>query len=236
MAKKVKIGTIKLTRKVTVTQRVQVNRKISTEYESLPQPEYTQKPLEISQQALKKLETSKKKSIRPSKLPQGVYSPNVESMYEELYQRTKPEELENQAMYDVFISHASEDKRDFVDPLVDALQNSGIRVWYDSIDLQWGKSLRQQIDNGIKRSKYAILILSKHFFAKKWPQRELDGILAKEEITGTSPLPIWHDISFEEVYEFSPTLSGIYSLSTSRYSIEEICESFKLILSKQDVE
>ena len=103
---------------------------------------------------------------------------------------------------------------------------------YDSLELQWGKSLREQIDNGIKRSKFAILVLSKNFLAKKWPKRELDGILAKEEITGATPLPIWYDISYEEVFDFSPTLSGLYSLSTDKYSIQDICKSFKLILEK----
>ncbi len=74
-------------------------------------------------------------------------------------------------MYDVFISHASEDKKDFVAPLVEALQDAGIRVWYDTLEIEWGKSLREQIDNGIKHSKSAILVLSKNFFAKRWPQR-----------------------------------------------------------------
>jgi hypothetical protein len=135
-------------------------------------------------------------------------------------------------MYDVFISHASEDKQDFVDPLVARLQDAGIRVWYDALEMQWGKSLREQIDNGIKRSKFAILVLSKHFFAKKWPQRELDGILAKEGITGSTPLPIWHNITQEELYEFSPTLSGLFAYTTSKYSVDDICKSLELILEK----
>ncbi len=84
--------------------------------------------------------------------------------------------------------------------------------------MQWRKSLREQIDNGIKHSKFAILVLSKNFFAKYWLQRELDGILAKQEITGATPLPIWHNISFEEVYEFSPTLSGIFSLFSAKWT------------------
>ena len=159
----------------------------------------------------------------------------MENVYEELYKRSKPEDEESTAMYDVFISHASEDKAAFVQPLVEALQDSGVRVWYDALDMQWGISLREQIDNGIKRSKYAILVFSKNFFAKKWPKRELDGILAKEEVTGTTPLPIWYNISYEDVYEFSPTLSGLYSLSTNKYSIPDICKAFRLILDKESI-
>ena len=119
-------------------------------------------------------------------------------------------------MYDVFISHASEDKKEFVAPLVEKLQDAGITVWYDALELQWGKSLREQIDNGIKRSKFAILVLSKHFFEKQWPRRELDGILAKETVSGNAPLPIWYNVTQEDVYEFSPTLSGLYAISTDK--------------------
>lgn len=224
MAKR-KIGTIKVTRKITVTQRATVQRQIQQNYHQEAQ---------AIQNSSRNIQTSIKTAL-PSKLPSGVYTPQVETLYEELHKRQRSEEASKNLMYDVFISHASEDKTGFVTPLVEELQNAGIRVWYDSLELQWGKSLREQIDNGIKRSKFAILVLSKHFFAKKWPQRELDGILAKEEITGATPLPIWYDISYEEVFDFSPTLSGLYSLSTDRYSIQDICKSLKLILEKESV-
>src|SRR5258708_9339571 len=42
---------------------------------------------------------------------------------------------------DVFVSPASEDK-DFVTPLVKALQNAGIRRWYDTKMLGWGYHLK----------------------------------------------------------------------------------------------
>lgn len=177
----------------------------------------------------RKLETASRKRTIPS----GVYSRPVEELFYTLDERRKPEAAESSAMYDVFISHASEDKKDFVDPLVEKLQDSGVRVWYDTLEMQWGKSLREQIDNGIKRSKFAILVLSKSFFAKKWPQRELDGILAKEGISGSVPLPIWHNITQEELYEFSPTLTGLFAYSTDKYSIEDICKALSLILEKE---
>jgi rubrerythrin len=237
-----KVGTIKITRKITYTQQVRTNVHAQQIFRS--EPVYTpipqlsvapQQALNAATQAAKQLETIIKKAARSAKLPAGMYTPQVETVYEELYKRSKPENEEATAMYDVFISHASEDKIDFVQPLVEVLQDAGIRVWYDALDMQWGKSLMEQIDNGIKRSKYAILVFSKNFFAKKWPKRELDGILAKEEITGATPLPIWYNISYKEVYEFSPTLSGLYSLSTDKYSIPDICKAFKLILDNDNV-
>ncbi len=43
--------------------------------------------------------------------------------------------------YDLFISHASEDKFDCVEPLVAALTNAGLSVWYDRFTLRLGDSL-----------------------------------------------------------------------------------------------
>lgn len=243
MAKKVKLGTIKITRKITVRQQVQVRQSYKQNYDynyepSISSSDYNAGLIQAAnsiQKETNKLETEMKKISRPSKLPSGVYTTEVENIYSELDKRRKTEEQEENAMYDVFISHASEDKKEFVDPLVEALQEEGIRVWYDTLEMQWGKSLREQIDNGIKRSKFAIIVLSKHFFEKKWPQRELDGILAKQEVTGTTPLPIWYNISMEEVYKYSPTLAGIFSLPTNSYSIKDICRAFKLQLGKEEI-
>jgi TIR domain len=71
-------------------------------------------------------------------------------------------------MWDVFISHASEDK-DFVRPLAEVLQKSGLSVWYDEFALKVGDSLRRKIDEGLAKSRYGIVILSHAFFTKNWP-------------------------------------------------------------------
>jgi len=232
---------IRIKGKVTVKQQVQVRREVRY---TQPQISYTQTTPQIStapiQKALNDLSSEIKSSQRKLEaasrrrtIPSGVYGQPVEDVFYALDERRKSEDLESKAMYDVFISHASEDKQEFVTPLVEKLQDAGISVWYDTLELQWGKSLREQIDNGIKRSKFAILVLSKHFFEKQWPRRELDGILAKETISGNAPLPIWYNVSQEDVYEFSPTLSGLYSISTANHSIDDICKAFQLILEKE---
>lgn len=237
------MGKIKITRKVTVKQQVRVERRVQY---APPQITYqTPAPIQIDTAPVAKalndlsgeVKTAQRKleaaSRRRTTIPNGVYGKPVEDVFYALDEQRKSEEQEAKAMYDVFISHASEDKADFVNPLVEKLQDLGISVWYDTLELQWGKSLREQIDNGIKRSKFAILVLSKNFFKKQWPKRELDGILAKETISGTAPLPIWYNLTQEEVYEFSPTLSGIYSISTQNHSIDDICKAFQLILEKE---
>ena len=49
--------------------------------------------------------------------------------------------------YDLFISHASEDKDDFVRPLAETLQGLGLKVWYDEFSMKVGDSLRRKIDS-----------------------------------------------------------------------------------------
>lgn len=75
--------------------------------------------------------------------------------------------------WDVFISHAWEDKEEVAHPLAEALKAKGLSVWYDKFTLKIGDSLRQSIDNGLSKSRYGVVILSKSFFAKKWPKNEL---------------------------------------------------------------
>ncbi|AFP20488.1 toll/interleukin-1 receptor domain-containing protein [Geobacter sulfurreducens] len=52
-------------------------------------------------------------------------------------------------LYDAFISHASEDKQDFVRGLAEALRDNNVAVWYDEFTLKVGSSLRRSIDHGL---------------------------------------------------------------------------------------
>jgi len=126
--------------------------------------------------------------------------------------------------YDVFISHASEDKDNFVRPFVMLLKENGVKVWYDEFELQIGDSLRRKIDNGLKQSRYGIVVLSEAFFNKNWPQRELDGLFAREVEGEKVILPIWHKISKNEVIRYSPTIADMVAINTSNFTIEEIVQ------------
>lgn len=132
--------------------------------------------------------------------------------------------------YDVFISHASEDKESFTDEFHRALQETGIKVWYDAISMSWGDSLRAKIDNGLKKSKYGIVVLSKDYIKKGWTQYELDGLFQREMTDGKTILPVWHNISKKEVQLFSPTLAGRLALNTSMMTPKEISDELRKIL------
>ena len=87
-------------------------------------------------------------------------------------------------MKDIFICHASEDKPTVVRPLVEAIENSNISYWLDETEIQWGDSITQRVNNGLSRARFVIVVLSKAFLSKHWPQRELNAILNLEASTG----------------------------------------------------
>jgi hypothetical protein len=117
--------------------------------------------------------------------------------------------------WDVFISHASEDKAEFVDPLAEALGKSGLTVWYDKTTLTVGDSLRKKIDQGLANSRFGIVVLSHNFFKKSWPQHELDGLFARQVEGVKIVLPVWHKITAEEVRHYSPMLGGLLAANSS---------------------
>ena len=134
--------------------------------------------------------------------------------------------------YDFFISHASEDKDSFVRGLAEALQAKKTKVWYDEFTLVVGDSLRRKIDQGLRDSRYGIVVLSKNFFAKEWPRRELDGLVSLEVGGLVRILPIWHEISIDEVARYSPMLADKIALNTSLSSTENIADELAKLVTE----
>lgn len=134
--------------------------------------------------------------------------------------------------HDFFISHASEDKENFVRPLAEKLIDLGLNVWYDEFKLKVGDSLRRSIDSGLKNSKFGIVVLSSSFFAKNWTQYELDGLVTKEMNGVKVILPIWHKVSKDEVVSYSPTLADKVALNTSIMSISDIANELKELIDE----
>lgn len=135
--------------------------------------------------------------------------------------------------HDVFISHASEDKDDFVRPLANALINEGLNVWYDEMTLRIGDSLRQKIDKGLANSRVGLVVLSPSFISKGWTNYELDGIVTRTVSGEQVLLPIWHNITKQQVVDYSPSLADKVARSTATHTINEIAaEIAELIRSR----
>ena len=102
-------------------------------------------------------------------------------------------------------------------------------VWYDEFELRIGDSLRQKIDEGISRSRFGVVILSKAFLSKGWTSYELDGLVTMAVNKRQVLLPIWHDISKDEVISYSPSLADKVALRTADYSISEIADEIAAV-------
>jgi len=138
---------------------------------------------------------------------------------------------DNYMEYDVFISHASEDKDGVVRPLAQALVTRGLKVWYNEFELKIGDSLRRKIDRGLAKSRFGIVVLSQSFIKKGWTNYELDGIISKANTGEQVLLPIWHGITKQEVLDYSPSLADKVARNTASYTVEEIAEEIAELIN-----
>jgi len=133
------------------------------------------------------------------------------------------------AEWDVFVSHASEDKDAFVRPLVEALRARGVKVWFDEFTLTIGDSLRRSIDRGLARSRFGIVVISPDFLRKEWPQKELDGLVAREVDGVKLILPVWHKITRDQILAYSPPLADRLAASSDRGLDDVVSELMRAI-------
>ncbi len=131
--------------------------------------------------------------------------------------------------WDVFISHASEDKKAVVLPLADALKKAGIKVWLDQQELRIGDSLREKIDEGLAKSRFGVVVLSPNFLAKSWPRKELNGLMAIEEDGQKVILPVWHKVTKSELAQYSPILADRLAASTAQ-GIKSVAEAISKVV------
>jgi hypothetical protein len=164
-----------------------------------------------------------------SELPSAVFLPPAEVPLAEVPSLVRPRSSllsapgeENPR--DVFISFASEDLNEVAQPLYDALTEAGLNIWFAPISLKIGDSQRREIDQGIATSRFAVVILSRDYLNKGWPKYELDGIFLKDVAGDQQLLPIWHNITKQEVIDFSPTLADKVARKTADRTIQEIAD------------
>jgi hypothetical protein len=122
-----------------------------------------------------------------------------------------------------FISHDSRDKEPFVRDLASKLQTMLCTVWYDEFSLVPGQSLRATIEKGLKTCKKCVLILSPHFIGNDgWTKAEFDSIFTREILEKKNVvIPVWHGVTKEQVYEYSPRLLDRVAIPSS-IGVEEV--------------
>lgn len=132
---------------------------------------------------------------------------------------------------DVFISYDSRDKNPFVNDLANKLRSYGLKVWYDSFSLNIGDSLREKIDDGLSSAKKCIIVLSKNFISNNgWTKTEFNAICNREQVENGIILPVWHQVSRDEVSAYSPLIVDKVAGNSSQGVKElarRLCQSLK---------
>jgi hypothetical protein len=150
----------------------------------------------------------------------------------ELAESAKESQSGRDQSWDVFISHASEDKG-YSGPLAKALEDAGIRVWFDRTALEWGDDLRSAIDRGLRNCRYGIVIFSKAFLQKKkWTEYELSSLFALEQVGEKRILPIWHGITREDLLQYSAGLADRLAKVSSSDGYHDIVGSLCVMLGR----
>lgn len=170
--------------------------------------------------------------VLPSPLPEIRETPLID--VPSLVRNNPPPSVEpNRQYHDVFISHAYEDKDEIVRPLANALISKGLNVWYDEFTLRIGDSLRQKIDRGLASSRVGLVVLSPSFVAKGWTNYELDGIVTRTVSGEQILLPIWHNITKQQVIDYSPSLADKVARSTATHTVDEIADEIAELLNSR---
>ena len=136
-----------------------------------------------------------------------------------------------------FISHDSRDKDLIARPTAIGLSSRLCTVWYDEYSLKIGDSLRESIEKGIKDAKKCVVILTPNFLTNPgWGKKEFNSIFTREMIMDERiVLPIWFNVTKEEVYEYSPSLADTVALiwpSTEGLSDDEYRQQVEQLISK----
>ena len=147
---------------------------------------------------------------------------------------SKNTKSKSRKMYDVFLSHASADKLDYVEDLKQTLDILGINVFYDKDTIEWGDEWKKKIYEGLETSEFAIIVISENFFGREWTEEELKSLLERQNAEGQKLiLPILHNITTAQLKEKYPTVADIQAIESKDNSYEKIALLFARQLIKR---
>ncbi len=115
-----------------------------------------------------------------------------------------------------FISHDTRDKESLVRELALEMSKLMCPVWYDEYSLDVGASLRESIEKGLKETSKCVVVLSPSFLSNDgWGKAEFDSIFTREILEKSNViLPVWHNVTVREVYEYCPRLADKVGLNS----------------------
>lgn len=117
-----------------------------------------------------------------------------------------------QFQYDVFISHANDNKEELVNGLTTALSKLGISIWYDANSIDWGDNLKLRINNGLEKCRFGIVVISPEFLGREWTEKELRELLQRQNETGEKVvLPLLYKMTIADMKKQYPQLADFHA-------------------------
>ncbi len=92
--------------------------------------------------------------------------------------------------YDVFISHASEDKPTIARPIFEACASYGVKAFLDEEHIGWGQNFATKINTALGASRTVLAVVSNASVTKEWPLLEINTALALEVSGAKRVLPL----------------------------------------------
>jgi hypothetical protein len=122
--------------------------------------------------------------------------------------------------YDSFLSYARIDGAEVAGQLRDELEGFGVAVWFDEVAIVPGKSQSLQMDAGLQKARSGIALLTPAYLAGRfWTERELGALLSKSTL-----IPVLHNVTFEDVKQYSGILPDLAGFTTSHDSVPDIAK------------
>jgi len=130
-----------------------------------------------------------------------------------------------------FICHDSRDKDEIARPVAIGLSKLMCPVWFDEFSLRVGDRLRESIERGLREARKCILIITPHFLNNGgWTKSEFNAIFTRELVERQDVvLPIWHNVSRDEVFAYSPVLADRVAVKWS-VGLDEVIRRLRAVV------
>jgi hypothetical protein len=132
--------------------------------------------------------------------------------------------------YDVFISHAVEDKLIIANELFKRLEEASLSIWYSGRELKVGDSIEESIRRNLSLSRYAVVIFSQHYLSKNWTMKELYLLLGHEIAKRKVILPILLDVTVADLAKKDIAIADKFAIPFEKgmdYIVEKLLEEIK---------
>jgi hypothetical protein len=112
---------------------------------------------------------------------------------------TQQEEGREPYKYDVFLSHAGSQKRNFACWLDEHLKWNGVKCFFDERSLVGGNKAPEVMIEAVAQSKIVIVVLTEEYVQRKWPMMELKLAMERYKRGECTVIPLFYALSPDEV-------------------------------------